>query len=61
MFCPDLPLQTTREHQARRVQPPRSQGSLIINGFDYAQLPMEPAIEAFETLANRLVPLSPAW
>jgi hypothetical protein len=32
--------------------------AVIIYGFDYAQLPMEPAIEAFETLANRWVRLS---
>ena len=33
--------------------------AVIIYGFDYGQLPMEPAIEAFEILANRWVRLSP--
>lgn len=31
---------------------------VLIYGFDYPSLPMDPAIEAFETLASRLVKLS---
>jgi len=32
---------------------------IIIYGFDYPGLPMDPAIEAFETLARTKVPLGP--
>jgi hypothetical protein len=32
--------------------------AILIYGFDYAGLPMEPAIEAFEVLAARWVTLS---
>lgn len=30
-----------------------------IYGFDYPDLPMDPAVEAFETLASRFVKLGP--
>ena len=33
--------------------------AILIYGFDYTDLPMDPAIDAFETLANRLVQLGP--
>ena len=33
--------------------------AILIYGFDYPELPMDPAIEAFEVLALRLVKLGP--
>jgi hypothetical protein len=33
--------------------------AVLIYGFDYPELPMDPAIEAFEALAQRLVSLTP--
>ncbi len=33
--------------------------AVVIYGFDYPNLPMDPAIEAFESLANRWVRLGP--
>jgi hypothetical protein len=45
-----------RDHDRRYLL---GRKAVIIYGFDYSNLPMDPTIEAFEILASRYVSLGP--